>query len=93
MMYRAIKVYSKGSETNHFDTITDAYKHFLPSLEDQTRYSWHVKLLWPILEEFKTNPDCYIQKIAWNDVKNPEEEESYILYIQKIDSDDDPMPM
>lgn len=92
MMYRAIKVHGECVEMKEFDNITDAYKHFLPSLEDQKRYSWHVKLLWSVIEEFKDVPNWPTQKIAWNDVKNPEEEESYTLYIQKIDSDNDPIP-
>lgn len=94
MMYRAIKVMDGGVEVafKHFDSITDAYKYFLPSLEDQKQDSWHIKLLWSVLEEFKTEPNWPTQKIAWNDVKNPETDMSYTLYIQKVEYMDDAMP-
>lgn len=91
MIYRAIQVKDDQTSVKHFDTITDAYKYFLPPTDIQARYSWHVKLLWPILEEFKSNPDCECQLIAWNDVKNPEEESQYKLYVQKLVHVDSPI--
>lgn len=93
-MYRAIKVQDGGVEVTykHFDSITDAYKYFLPSVEDQKQDSWHIKLLWSVLEEFKAEPNWPMQKIGWNEVKNPEMDSIYTLYIQKVDHIDDPMP-
>jgi hypothetical protein len=94
MMYRAIKVQDGCVEVTyrHFDSITDAYKYFLPSLEDQKQDSWHIKLLWAVVEEFKTEPNWPTQKIAWNEAKNPETDVMYSLYIQKVDHTDDPLP-
>lgn len=95
MYYRAIKVTDGGAAVSymHFTSITDSYKHFLPSLEDQRQDSWHIKLLWSVVEDFKCETDMKTtQKIGWNDVKNPEEDTCYTLYIQRVDHFEIPLP-
>ncbi len=95
MYYRAIKVTDGGAQVTykHFTSITEAYKYFLPSLEDQRQDSWHIKLLWSVVEDFKCETDMKTtQKIGWNEVLNPEETTFYSLFVQKVEHFDIPLP-
>ena len=95
MYYRAIKVTDGGASVayKHFTSVTEAYKYFMPSLEDQRQESWHIKLLWSVVEGFKRETDMKMtQKIGWNEVVNPEEDTYYTLYIQKVEHFDVHLP-
>ena len=96
MYYRAIKVTNGGSSVayKHFTSVTEAYKYFMPTLEDQRQESWHIKLLWSVVEDFKCeNTVNTSQKIGWNDVLNPEEDTFYTLYIQKVEDYQTSLPL
>ena len=95
MYYRAIKVTDGGVQVKykHFTTIAEAYRYFLPSIEDQRQESWHIKLLWSVVKDFKCETDMkIIQKIGWNDIINPEEDTCHTLYIQHVDHFEIPLP-
>lgn len=52
-MFRAIRSFNGGQrvEYNHFNSIVEAYRWLLPSLDVQNQERWHIKLVWMVSEE------------------------------------------
>lgn len=52
-MFRAIRSFNGGQrvEFNHFNSIVEAYRWLLPSLDVQQGERWHIKLVWSVSEE------------------------------------------
>jgi RNAse (barnase) inhibitor barstar len=90
MYYRAIRTIngSEHIEFKHFETIKDAYKCFLPTLEVQEDEGWHLKVLWFVVQELgNTEVPFYIN------VGNNVLDHQTSLYIQKVNQQDDHLPI
>jgi RNAse (barnase) inhibitor barstar len=90
MYYRAIRTIngSEHIEFKHFDTLKDAYKWLIPTLQIQEHEGWHLKVLWVVVQELgNTNPPFYIT--LGNNVLNHQTS----LYIQKVNQQDDHLPI
>ena len=88
MMYRAIKFINDGMEVcyKHFDTIEEAFKYYLPSLDDQEADSWHIQVLWKVIETFANDTELPFQRFGYTTVLNPETQSKNELFIQRVES-------
>lgn len=94
MFYRAIRWMNDGEsfDVYHFTSIVDAYKWLVPTMEIQEKERWHVRLLWTVIEEFKMS-EIRIDAVGHNEPLNPEEFPLTRLYIQKVETIQDPLPI
>ena len=99
MFYRAIRhideedgYEGKTFQIRHFDSITDAYKWLIPSLEIQEEERWHIRLLWAVVEDFRVYENS-LEDVGHNDPLNPEQTPHTRLYIQKVQYMDEPLPI
>jgi hypothetical protein len=93
MFYRAIRWMNDGESfaIHHFSSIVDAYKWLVPTPDIQEKERWHVRLLWTLIEDFKT-PSAILDDVGHNEPLNPEEFPITRLYIQKVETIQSPLP-
>lgn len=99
MLYRAIRIIheddeydGKTSVIRHFDSLTDAYKWLIPSLDVQKKERWHIRLLGAVIENLKIC-ETTIDDVGHNEPLNPEQTPLMHLYIQKVEVMDSPLPI
>jgi hypothetical protein len=99
MFYRAIRIIHEDdgyegttSVIRHFESLTDAYKWLIPSLDVQEKERWHIRLLRAVIEDLKMY-ETPIEDIGHNEPLNPEQTPLTHLYIQKVEVMDSPLPI
>ena len=89
MYYRAIRTIngSEHIEFKHFDTVKDAYKWLVPSLQVQEDEMWHLKVLWVVVQELDNTAVPFYINVGTNVLNHQTS-----LYIQKVNEQDDHLP-
>ena len=82
-MYRAIRMFNGGEQVKftHFMRLEPAYHWLEPSLENQVKDGWHIKVFPAIFDAF-INQKSTLEVIGYNELDGSYEETTYIQLVK-----------